>query len=203
MLIQITEYWVDNITEEDLNTLPIILLGLSDIKLFPIPTTEVAKKLTSNFPHIQFFNSKITGRKLAAGTTKFNTTVTGINRKPINIIWNYQLIKDDQAIEQTKEIAIEVNYNLTQMENNDTNEFTLEIDQIQSLSDIKNHSGTDIESKNLIESIMTKDMKEHQGKDEATLCLAQQLQKDYDNEVKQENPESFKYDENEFPPLTK
>ena len=55
------KYWVDDITEEDLNTLPIILLGLSDIKLFPIPTTEVAKKLTSYFPHIQFFKSKITG----------------------------------------------------------------------------------------------------------------------------------------------
>ena len=71
------------------------------------------------------------------------------------------MIKDDQAIEQTKEIAIEVNYNLTQMENNDTNEFTLEIDQIQSLSDIKNHSGTDIKSRNLIESMITKDMQEH------------------------------------------
>ena len=105
-------YWVDDITEEDLNTLPIILLGLSDIKLFPIPTDEVAKKLTSNFPHIQFFNSKITGRKLAAGTTKFNTTVNGITRKPINIIWNYQVIKYDQEIEQTKETVIQVNYNL-------------------------------------------------------------------------------------------
>ena len=80
---------MDNTKEEDLNTLPIILLGLSDIKLFPIPTDNVPKKLTSDFPHIQFFNSKITGRKLAAGTTTFNTTVNGITRKPINIIWDY------------------------------------------------------------------------------------------------------------------
>ena len=51
-------YWVKDITEEDLNTLPIILLGLSDIKLFPIPTDNVPKKLTNDFPHIQFFDSK-------------------------------------------------------------------------------------------------------------------------------------------------
>ena len=195
---------MDDITEEDLNTLPIILLGLSDIKLFPIPTTEVAKKLMSNFPHIQFFDSKITGRKLAAGTTKFNTTVTGINRKPINIIWNYQLIRHNQAIEQTKETVIEVNYNLNQMQNKDTNDFTLELDdQIQSLSDIINHSGTDIESKNLIESMVAKDRQEHEGEDEATLCLVQQLQKDCDDKVKQEELEPFKYDEDKYPPLTK
>ena len=90
------------------------------------------------------------------------------------------------------------------MQNKDTSDFTLELDdQIQSLSDIINHSGTDIKSKNLIESMMTKDMQEHEGKDEATLCLAQQLQKDCDDKVKQEEPESFKYDEDKFPPLTK
>lgn len=57
------------ITEKDLNNLPIILLGLSDIKLFPIPTDNVPNKLLREFLHIQFFQSKITGRKLAAGTT--------------------------------------------------------------------------------------------------------------------------------------
>ena len=63
--------------------------------------------------------------------------VNGITRKPINIIWDYQVIKDDQEIEQTKETVIQVNYNLNQMQNKDTNDFTLELDdQIQSLSDI-------------------------------------------------------------------
>ena len=60
-------YWANDITEHDLNTLPIILLGLSDIKLFPIPTENVPKKIINDFPHIQFYDSKITGRKLAGG----------------------------------------------------------------------------------------------------------------------------------------
>ena len=84
------------------------------------------------------------------------------------------------------------------------NEFHLELnDKCQSLSDIMNHHGTDIESKNLIESIVAKDKEEHEGTDEATLCLVQQLQKDCENEVKREEPEPFKYDDDEFPPLTK
>ena len=82
--------------------------------------------------------------------------------------------------------------------------FTLELDdQIQSLSDIINHLGTDTESKILIESMVTKDRQDHEGKDEATICLVKQLQKDCGDKVKKEEPEPFKYDENEFPPLTK
>ena len=57
--------------------------------------------------------------------------------------------------------------------------------------------------KNLIKSIVAKDKEEQEGTDEATLCLVQQLQKDCENEVKQEEPEPFKYDEDDFPPLTK
>ena len=60
-------FWVNDITEQDLNTLPIILLGLSDIKLFPTPTENVPKRIINTFPHIQIYESKLTGRKLAAG----------------------------------------------------------------------------------------------------------------------------------------
>ena len=90
------------------------------------------------------------------------------------------------------------------MQNKDANDFTLELDdQIQSLSDIINHPGTHMESKILIESMVTKDRQKHWGKDKATICLVKQLQKDCDDEVKKEKPEPFKYDENKFPPLTK
>ena len=51
--------------------------------------------------------------------------------------------------------------------------------------------------------MVTKDRQEHEGKDEVTICLVKQLQKDCDDKVKKEEPEPFKYDENEFPPLTK
>ena len=141
-------YWVEDITDHDLNTLPIILLGLSDIKLFPIPTDNVSKKLMNGFPHIQFFDSKITGRKLAAGTTTFNSPVNGVPRKPINIMWDYQEIKDDQELDQTEETVIQVNYNLNETQTNEAKDFILELDdQVQSLSDIINHPGTDTERK--------------------------------------------------------
>ena len=51
--------------------------------------------------------------------------------------------------------------------------------------------------------MVAKDKQEHEGKDEATLCLVQQLQKDFDDKLKKEEPEPFRYDEDEFPPLTK
>ena len=84
------KHWVSDITEEDLNNLPIILLGISDIKLFPIPTDNVPKKLSRNFPHIHFFQSKITCRKLATGKTTETSIDNGITPRPINIIWDYQ-----------------------------------------------------------------------------------------------------------------
>ena len=203
-------YWANDITEHDLNTLPVILLGLSDIKLFPIPTENLPKKIINDFPHIQFYESKITGRKLAAGVTISSSQyVSGFPRKPMNIIWNYQEIKPDQIIDlidQPKETIIQVNYNLNTETKDSTsgldNELHLELnDECQSLSDIINHHDSDIESKNLIESIIAKDKEEHEGTDEATICLVQQLQKDCENEVKQEEPKPFKYNDDEFPPL--
>ena len=123
-----------------------------------------------------------------------------------------QEVKDDQELEQAEETVIQVNYNLNETQTTETKDSTLELDnefhlelndECHSLSDIMNHHGTDIESKNLIKEIITKDKEEHEGKDEATLCLVQQLQNDCENEVKREEPEPFKYDDDEFPPLTK
>ena len=51
--------------------------------------------------------------------------------------------------------------------------------------------------------MVAKDKQEHEGKDEVTLCLVQQLQKDCDDEIKKEEPKPLKYDEDKFPPLTK
>ena len=181
-------YWVNDITEYDLNTLPVILLGLSDIKFFPIPTENIPKKVITDFPHIQFYESRITGRKLAAGVTISSSQyMSDFPRKPTNIIWNYQKIHPDQIIElnhQPKETVIQVNYNL----NTETKESTVGVndelilesnEECQFLSDIINNHDSDEESKRLIESIITRDQEEHSGTDEATICLVkQQQQKD-------------------------
>ena len=138
--------------------------------------------------------------------------ISGFPKKQINIIWDYHEIDNDKNCDQENETVIQVNYNLNKLETTETKDSTLEIknefqtelnDECQSLSDIINHHGTDLESKNLIRSIVAKDKEEHEGKDEATLCLAQQLQKECENELRQTEPEPFKYDEDDFPPLTK
>ena len=199
------ELWVSDITEKDLNNLPIILLGLSDIKLFPIPIENVPKKVSTLFTHIQFFQSKITGRKLAAGTTTENQMGNGFNQKPINIIWDYQEIQDSKELDQIKETVVQVNYSLEDIPNKDINDVTLELHEsdhhIKTITDIINHTETDAESKKLLESMIDKDKQKHAGKDEATIYLVKQLQKNCENKVKREEPEPFKYDENEFPPL--
>ena len=135
------------------------------------------------FPHIQFYDSKITGRKLAAGMTINSSSqfISGFPKKQINIIWDYHEIDNDKNCDQENETVIQVNYNLNTVEPTETKASTLEIknefqtelnDECQSLSDIINHHSTDLESKNLIRSIVAKDKEEHEGKDEATLCLA-------------------------------
>ena len=57
------ETWIWDITEEDLDNLPIVLLGLSDIKNFPIPIEKryIGPKLLKKFPHFQFYYRKLTG----------------------------------------------------------------------------------------------------------------------------------------------
>ena len=119
----------------------------------------------------------------------------------------YQEIKDSKELDQVKETVVQANYSLKDTQNRDVNDVTLELDesdhQIQTITDIINHTGTDAESKKLIELMINIDKQEHEGKDEATIYLVKQLQKDYENEVKKEEQEPFKYDENKFPPLTK
>ena len=62
------------------------------------------------------------------------------------------------------------------------NDVTLELDksdhQIQTITDINNHTETDAGSKRSIESTIDKDKQEHAGKDEATIHLVKQSQKD-------------------------
>ena len=82
---------MSDITEEDLNNLPIVLLGLSDIRHFPIPVEKVNPRMMKKFPHLQFYNSRITGRKMAAGVA----TADSIEKRIINnlnIIYDYQEI---------------------------------------------------------------------------------------------------------------
>ena len=62
-------YWVDPISKEDIDTLPLILLGLNYRKYFPQPVPEkyFSKKFLEQHPDIVFSRSKFTDKTMATG----------------------------------------------------------------------------------------------------------------------------------------
>ena len=104
------ETWISDITEYDLKTLPLVLLGLTDIKHFPVPIDKryIRKNLVNKFPHLQFYYSKLTGRRMAAGITGDSIKDGIIN----NIMYDYQEIPNETY--QFKDHEIQVNYNVEQ-----------------------------------------------------------------------------------------
>ena len=107
------ETWVLDVTEKDLDNLPIVLLGLSDIKNFPIPIEKryIGPRLLRKFPHLQFYYSKFTGRRLAAGVAIGDPIENDIINNS-NIIYDYQEIPNTNETNQIKNYAVQVNYNL-------------------------------------------------------------------------------------------
>ena len=195
------ETWVLDVTEKDLDNLPIVLLGLSDIKNFPIPIEKRYKgpKLLKKFPHLQFYYSKLTGRRMAAGVAIGDPIENEIINNS-NIIYNYQEIPNTNETNQIKDYAVQVNYNLESIPDEvmkQINEITSELEanqsynQIHTIEDIINNTETetDYESKKLIESMIEKDEKEHAGRDEAIVYLVKHLQADCENEIKSEQQE--------------
>ena len=103
------ETWVSDITEHDLKNLPLVLLGLTDIKHFPIPIDKryIGTNLVNKFPHLQFYYSKLTGRRMAAGVAMGDSIKNEIIN---NIIYDYQEIPNETY--QFKDHEIQVNYNV-------------------------------------------------------------------------------------------
>ena len=132
--------WVSDITEENLNTLPIVLLGLSDIKNFPCPIDKryIALTLSKKFPHLQFYHSKLTGRKMAAGVAIGDPIENEIINNS-NIICKYQEIPDPHEDNQIKDYAVQVNYHLESIPEKvrkQINEITSELEDNQSDNEI-------------------------------------------------------------------
>ena len=61
--------WVDSISKEDIDSLPLILLGLNYRKYFPLPVPDkyFSKKFLDQHPDIVFSKSKFTDNTMAKG----------------------------------------------------------------------------------------------------------------------------------------
>ena len=88
--------WIEKITETDINTLPLILLGLNYQKYFP---QEISKDVFSqNFqkanPEMAFFTSVFSGKTLASGVNEVENDSSLVNMVTYKLT-EYNEIKED------------------------------------------------------------------------------------------------------------
>ena len=114
---------------------------------------KVDPRLLKKIHHLQFYYSRIIGKRMAAGVATGDSIENGSINNP-NIIYNYQEIPDINETNQIKDYAVQVNYNLDSIPDEvmkQINEMTSELDesddQIQTIADIINNTETDPESK--------------------------------------------------------
>ena len=126
------------------------------------------------FPHLPFYHSKLTGRKMAAGVAIGDPIENEIINNS-NIIYDYQEIPDPHDNNQIKDYAVQVNYHLESIPDKvmeQINEITSKLEDNQSeneiytIEDIINNTEleTDQESIKPIASMIEKNEKNTQVK---------------------------------------
>ena len=90
------ERWAHDITQEDVDTLPLILVGLNYSNLFPtpLPTEIFGKVMKTKYPNMSFYKSIFTKNTLAAGVKNLGSSYS----ESINLIYHYQEIQSDPPI---------------------------------------------------------------------------------------------------------
>ena len=133
----------------------------------PIDKIYIAPRLLNKFPHLQFYHSKLTGRKMVLGVAIGDPIEHEIINNS-NIIYKYQEIPDPNEDNQIKDYAGQVNYHLESIPDEvmeEINEITSELEDNQSnnkiytIEDIINNTETetDLETIKLIASMIEND----------------------------------------------
>ena len=73
--------WVDSITKEDINSLPLILVGLNYRKYFPVPVPDkfFSKAFMNQHPDIVFTTSQFSNKTMAIGIKKVQSQTDLVN----------------------------------------------------------------------------------------------------------------------------
>ena len=93
--------WIEKITEEDINTLPLILLGLNYQKYFPreIPKSTFTQSFQKANPGMAFFTSLFSSKTLASGIKEVDSKLSLVN------MVNYKLTEYNKIKEEPKEFC--------------------------------------------------------------------------------------------------
>ena len=219
--------WVDPITKDDIDNLPLILLGLNYRKHFPQPLPDklFSRKFLKKHPDIVFSKSALTGKTMA----------TGIESGLINSIqFGYHEYNEDN--ENPSQKIVKVNYSDShesrtyQSENTDVvgldeieemilkDQFDMPIigndEKIDSsgINEIIYNDLLDVDpgTLSLINTLQVQDLEVQNGQDEATLILVNKLEKEreleqrnYDLEKEKEAAKAVEKTKDNFPDLEK
>ena len=91
--------WIEKITEQDVYTLPLILLGLNYQKYFPrqIPKNNFSRTFQALNPGMAFFTSMFSNKTLASGIKEIDNNLDLIN------VVNYKLTEYNELQEELTE----------------------------------------------------------------------------------------------------
>ena len=79
-----TTHWIGSISQEDIETLPLIILGLNYRQYFPqsVPESYFTRQFLEQHPQLMFYKSKLTDKIMAAGYQTLDIVETSSNYEP-------------------------------------------------------------------------------------------------------------------------
>ena len=192
--------WVEPISKEDIDNLPLILLGLNYRKHFPqqIPGSQFSKKFIEQHPYIVFSKSKFSGKTMATGIREsglINVIQFGYHEyteeekdflhDPVKIdfsesnhpepIINHQLQCTDLTdLNKVEQMFLQNQVEITTIENDDArNNDSITIKEIIQ-GDLPY---IDDSTLSVIHTLQIEDQKVHTGQDKDTIALVNKLER--------------------------
>ena len=178
--------YIDKITQQDIDTLPLILLGVNYQKLFPDPE-KPCKRIADKSPNIGFFRSQFSNKLLVSGVKEVESPQEIVN----NVHYRYNEVFEDNRDFSAPPIKVEFSPSQdiddSQVErvlkgidisNLDEIEQAVFQNKLTSLSETNEDNSTkflDDDDTKAIKKVLCQDLQEHCGTDRATFDLINML----------------------------